>query len=120
MSRPSWDDYFMEMARIVATRATCPRKSVGCVIVKGNRILTTGYNGAPSGVPHCTEVNCKLEGNHCVRVVHAEANALAQAARHGIQLEGAKAYVTVQPCVRCSNLLASAGVTVARWDEAYP
>ena len=92
MERPIWDEYFISIAREVARRATCPRASVGAVIVKNNRILSTGYNGAPAGKPHCSDVGCFLVNNHCTRAVHAESNAIAQAAKHGIPLEGATLY----------------------------
>jgi dCMP deaminase len=117
--RPGWDDYFMEIARKVATRATCPRASVGAVIVREHRILTTGYNGAPRGVAHCHEVGCTLINDHCVRATHAEANAVVQGALHGVSLSGATAYCTHQPCINCSKLLISAGIVKIVFDEAY-
>jgi dCMP deaminase len=110
----------MQVARTVATRATCPRASVGAVLVRAHRILTTGYNGAPRHVAHCTEVGCELIGGHCVRSTHAEANAVVQGALHGVGLEGATAYCTHQPCVNCAKLLVSAGVERIVYDEAYP
>ncbi len=118
--RPGWDEYFMQIARTVATRATCPRLSVGAVLVREHRILTTGYNGAPRGVPHCTEAGCIIVNDHCVRATHAEANAIVQGALHGVSLAGATAYCTHQPCVNCSKLLISAGVTKIVFDVAYP
>jgi dCMP deaminase len=118
--RPGWDEYFMEVARTVATRATCPRASVGAVIVRDHRILTTGYNGAPRHVAHCTEVGCQIENGHCVRTTHAEANAVVQGALHGVSLAGSTAYSTHQPCLGCSKLLISAGVTKIVYGEAYP
>ncbi|HEY8322354.1 MAG TPA: cytidine/deoxycytidylate deaminase family protein [Candidatus Baltobacteraceae bacterium] len=118
--RPGWDEYFMQVARTVATRATCPRAAVGCVLVRDHRILTTGYNGAPRGVPHCTDVGCTLSNGHCLRAMHAEANAIVQGALHGVGLQGAVAYSTHQPCVHCSKLLISAGVAKIVYDEAYP
>lgn len=110
----------MQIARTVATRATCPRASVGCVLVREHRILTTGYNGSPRGVPHCTEVGCMLVNEHCVRTTHAEANAVVQAALHGVHLNDSTAYCTHQPCVNCSKLLISAGVRKIVYDVAYP
>jgi dCMP deaminase len=110
----------MEVARTVATRATCPRASVGAVLVREHRILTTGYNGAPRNVPHCSEVGCEMIGGHCVRSTHAEANAVVQAALHGISVQGATAYCTHQPCVHCAKLLISAGIERIVFDEAYP
>jgi dCMP deaminase len=118
--RPGWDEYFMQIAHTVSTRATCPRAAVGCVLVREHRILTTGYNGAPRGVAHCTEVGCTLVNDHCVRATHAEANAVVQAALHGVVLDGAVAYCTHQPCVNCSKLLISAGVTRIIFDQPYP
>ncbi len=109
----------MEVARTVATRATCPRASVGAVLVREQRILTTGYNGAPRRVPHCTEVGCELVAGHCVRSTHAEANAVVQGALHGVQLEGATAYCTHQPCVNCAKLLISAGIVRIVYEAPY-
>ncbi len=110
----------MQIARTVSTRATCPRAAVGCVLMRANRILTTGYNGAPRGVAHCTEVGCTLIGEHCLRATHAEANAVVQGALHGVSLNDATAYCTHQPCVNCSKLLISAGVTRIVYDQPYP
>ena len=118
--RPGWDEYFMEIARTVATRATCPRASVGCVLTRDRRILTTGYNGAPRGVAHCTEIGCLLDNGHCQRATHAEANAVVQGAYHGISLEGATAYCTHEPCINCSKLLISAGVKKIVFADPYP
>jgi dCMP deaminase len=118
--RPGWDAYFMEIARTVATRATCPRASVGCVLTRDRRILTTGYNGAPRGVAHCTQVGCLLDNNHCQRATHAEANAIVQGALHGVQLSGATAYCTHSPCVNCTKLLISAGVERIVFANVYP
>jgi dCMP deaminase len=120
MPRPSWGEYFMRIARTVATRATCPRASVGAVIVREHRILTTGYNGAPRGVPHCIDAGCIMRDDHCVRATHAEANAVIQGALHGVSLQGATAYCTHQPCVGCSKLLISAGIVKIIYGEAYP
>ncbi len=92
MSRPNWDLYFIRIAREVASRSTCPRASVGAVIVRGYRILATGYNGAPAGKPHCIDVGCIVGDGHCRRVVHAEINAIRQAAQRGVSLEGATLY----------------------------
>jgi dCMP deaminase len=110
----------MQIARTVSTRATCPRASVGCVLARRHRILTTGYNGAPRGVAHCTEVGCTMVGGHCLRATHAEANAVVQGALHGVSLEDAIAYCTHQPCVNCSKLLISAGVRRIVYETAYP
>ncbi len=110
----------MQIAHTVATRATCPRASVGAILVREHRILTTGYNGAPRGVAHCTDVGCTLADGHCLRATHAEANAIVQGALHGIELQGATAYCTHQPCVGCSKLLISAGTVKIVYDLAYP
>jgi dCMP deaminase len=118
--RPAWDEYFMEIARTVATRATCPRASVGAVLTRARRILTTGYNGSPRGAAHCSDVGCIMVDGHCQRATHAEANAIVQAALHGVSLEGATAYCTHQPCSGCSKLLISAGITRIVYADAYP
>ena len=118
--RPGWDEYFMEIARTVATRATCPRATVGCVLTRERRILTTGYNGAPRGVAHCTEIGCSVLNDHCQRATHAEANAVVQGALHGVSLDGATAYCTHEPCINCSKLLISAGVVKIVYKDAYP
>ncbi|GAC1410249.1 MAG: cytidine/deoxycytidylate deaminase family protein [Candidatus Velthaea sp.] len=120
VTRPGWDEYFMQIARTVATRATCPRASVGCVLTRERRILTTGYNGAPRHVAHCSDVGCLLVHEHCARATHAEANAIVQGALHGVGLEGALAYCTHQPCVNCSKLLISAGIVRIVYEHAYP
>jgi dCMP deaminase len=117
--RPSWPDYFIRIARVVATRATCPRASVGCVLTREKRILTTGYNGAPRGVAHCADVGCRIVDNHCQRAVHAEANAVVQAALHGVNINSATAYLTMHPCVNCVKLLISAGITEIVYADAY-
>ena len=118
--RPGWDDYFMRIARTVATRATCPRACVGAVLVRDHRILTTGYNGAPRGVAHCTDAGCAIVDGHCARAVHAEANAVVQGALYGISVNGATAYCTHQPCAGCSKLLISAGIEKIVYADAYP
>jgi dCMP deaminase len=110
MARISWDRYFMNLAVQAATRSTCPRKSVGAVIVRDKAILATGYNGSIRGLPHCSEIGCLIENDHCVRTVHAEANAILQAARHGVRIEGADIYITASPCWDCFKLVANAGI----------
>ena len=120
MTRPGWDQYFMVIARTVATRATCPRAMVGAVLTRERRILTTGYNGAPRGVAHCTDAGCMIVDGHCLRATHAEANAIVQGALHGVSLQGATAYCTHQPCAGCSKLLISAGVVRIVYRDAYP
>lgn len=119
-ARPGWDEYFAGMAAHVATRGTCPRLRVGSVMVRDKRILVTGYNGSPSGVAHCEDVGCMMDDGHCQRAVHAEANAIVQAAHHGISLDGATAYVTHQPCRNCTKLLVSAGIKRVVYSVAYP
>ena len=119
LERVSWDDYFMSIAQVVATRSTCPRKYVGAVIVKNRTILSTGYNGSIRGMPHCSDVGHMMEDNHCVATIHAEANAIIQAARNGVVIEGATNYVTASPCWNCFKQLANAGVTRICFGEFY-
>lgn len=119
MARPSWDEYFMELAQVVAKRSTCNRRSVGAVLVREKRILTTGYNGSPPGLPHCTDAGCLMVDNHCVRAIHAEQNAIIQAALHGIDLSGATCYVTSSPCVHCSKMLIAAGIKRVVYLDSY-
>ncbi len=109
----------MNLARAAATRSTCPRKSVGAVVVRDKALLATGYNGSIRGLPHCTEVGCLMENDHCVRTVHAEANAILQAARHGVRIEGADIYVTASPCWDCFKLIANAGIARVLYGEFY-
>ncbi len=115
MERPNWDQYFLSIAKKVASRATCPRASVGAVIVKDKRILTTGYNGAPTGERHCTKIGCLMENGHCERTIHAETNAVVQAARFGISLDGATMYlwsnIDIPVCVKCLQVIRAAGIT---------
>ncbi len=118
--RPAWDDYFMEITFQVARRSTCPRAAVGAVIVRDKRILTTGYNGAPTGLPHCTEVGCLMVGGHCVRTLHAEQNAIIQAALHGVDVSGSTIYVTHQPCLTCAKMIINAGIVRVVYGGEYP
>ena len=122
MSRPSWDEYFIQIARDVSTRATCNRRSVGAVVVLEKRILTTGYNGAPHGLPHCSEpgVGCKMQDGHCIRTLHAEQNAIVQGALNGVSLRGASLYVTCQPCNLCAKMIINAGIVKVVFDGDYP
>lgn len=122
MLRPSWDDYFMQIARDVSTRATCNRRLVGSVVVLEKRILTTGYNGAPHGLPHCTDegVGCKIQDGHCIRTLHAEQNAIVQGAHNGVSLRGATLYVTCQPCNNCAKMIINAGIVKVVFDGDYP
>ena len=117
--RVSWENYFMNIAKEVATRATCDRKMVGAVIVRERTILSTGYNGSLRGLPHCDEGEHEMEGQHCVRTVHAEANAIVHAARHGNRLEGAEIFVTASPCYNCFKLIANSGIIKIYYGEFY-
>lgn len=118
-SRASWDEYFMNIARQVATRATCDRKHVGAVIVRDKTILSTGYNGSIRGLPHCNDVGHMMEDEHCVRTVHAEANAICQAARNGVRIEGADIYTTASPCWNCFRLIANSSIRRICYGEFY-
>ncbi len=127
----SWDAYFMGFARHAATRGTCTRKAVGCCIVLDKHVVSTGYNGSPPGLPHCTDpgVGCLVTStqypdqaqlqDHCIRAVHAEANALLQAAMHGHRVAAATAYTTASPCRACMLLLMAAGISRVVYAEAY-
>src|SRR6478672_8593918 len=117
--RASWDDYFMNIAREVSTRSTCDRKFVGAVIVRDKSILATGYNGSIRGLGHCDEDGHLMEDGHCVRTIHAEANAIIQAARNGVRIEGATVYVTASPCWGCFKMIANAGITRIVFGEFY-
>ncbi len=126
--RPSWDEYFLEISRTVATRGTCDRGRSGCVIVRDKRILTTGYVGSPPGMPHCDEVGHQMAefldegGNrsqHCIRTIHAEQNAIAQASRFGISLNGATLYCKMEPCYVCARLIISAGIMRVIAEKRY-
>jgi dCMP deaminase len=119
MARSSWDQYFMDIAKQVATRATCDRKHVGAVLVRDRTILSTGYNGSIRGLPHCDEVGHMMENGHCVATVHAEANAVLQAAKNGIRIEGATLYTTASPCWPCFKLVANAGCVRIVYGEFY-
>jgi len=117
--RASWDEYFMAIARVVATRSTCDRKHVGAVIVRDKMILATGYNGSMRGIEHCDDVGHLMQDGHCVRTVHAEANAIVQAARNGIRTGEASIYVTASPCFSCFKLIANAGIARIVFGEFY-
>jgi dCMP deaminase len=117
--KPDWDDYFLGIVGEVSKRATCNRGKSGCVVVKNRRILATGYVGSPSGTPHCDDVGHELKqmihqdgkvSNHCVRTIHAEQNAICQAARFGIKLEGATMYMTMTPCYTCAKMIINSGI----------
>lgn len=117
MTRPDWDDYFLNMAQLASTRSTCLRRKVGCVLVKDKHILSTGYNGSPAGCRHCDEVGCIRQELHVpsgqrhelCRGSHAEMNAIAQAAKNGVNIEGSTCYCTLKPCSICTRLLINAG-----------
>jgi dCMP deaminase len=117
--RTSWDDYFMRIAAEVASRSTCDRKNVGAVIVRDKTILATGYNGSIRGLPHCDDVGHLMIDGHCARTVHAEANAVAQAARNGARIDGATIYVTASPCWGCFKLIAQGGILGIVYGEQY-
>ena len=120
MDRPTWDEYFIDITLAVARRSTCQRAQVGAVIVKDKRILTTGYNGAPKGLPHCLEIGCEIVDGHCVRTLHAEQNAIIQAALHGVSLEGGTIYTTHQPCHTCAKMIINAGIVRVVYAGDYP
>jgi dCMP deaminase len=126
--RRSWDEYFMKIATIVSERATCARAKIGAVIVKDKNIIATGYNGSPAGHPHCTDVGCLIyvsrnpdgeEEENCFRTIHAEINAVAQAAKHGVAIDGASIYVTASPCYHCLKTLMNTGITRICYAKPY-
>ncbi len=117
--RPDWDSYFLKIAFAVSERSTCDRAFVGCVLVLEKRILTTGFNGSPAGQPHCDEVGHLLVDGHCVRTIHAETNAIIQAALHGVSTKGATCYVTHFPCINCTKALINAGIVRLVYSESY-
>jgi len=128
MERPSWDAYFIEIARLVSSRSTCMRRQVGAVMVKDKHVLATGYNGTPTGITHCDVTGCireqlkvpSGERHELCRGLHAEQNAIIQAARHGIDIEGAKLYCTHSPCIICTKMLINAGIREIVYLEGYP
>ena len=117
--RPDWDTYFMKIAYAVSERSTCDRAFVGCVLVREKRILTTGFNGSPSGQPHCDEVGHLLVDGHCIRTIHAETNAIIQAALHGISIKNSTCYVTHFPCLNCTKALINSGITRLVYHISY-
>ncbi len=127
MERPTWEEYFMDITRLVAKRSTCVRRRVGAVLVMDKRLLATGYNGAPSGLAHCLEVGCLREQNHIpsgerhelCRGIHAEQNAIIQAAFHGVRIQGATLYCTNLPCVICTKMLINAGIKEIIYESGY-
>lgn len=128
MARPSWDEYFMQIVDLVKTRSTCLRRQVGALIVKDKRILASGYNGAPAGVSHCEEVGCLREQlnvpsgtrHELCRAIHAEQNAIVQAAYSGTSVKGATMYVSLQPCSLCAKLMINAGIVKLVYRGSYP
>lgn len=108
--RPNWDEYFLKLAMLASERSTCPRMHCGCVIVKNNHVIATGYNGSISGQPHCEDVGCLVENNHCIRTNHAEINALVQAVNYGSNIEGATVYITNMSCTTCAKALITSGI----------
>ncbi len=117
--RPSWDNYFIKIAKTVAERSTCDRAHVGAVLVREKRILTSGFNGSPAGLPHCDDAGHLLVDGHCVRTIHAETNAVIQAALHGVSTNGATCYVTHFPCINCTKTLINAGITRIVYLDDY-
>jgi len=128
MERPTWDEYFMQITDLVASRSTCLRRQVGAVLVKDKNILATGYNGVPSGITHCDVAGCLREQlkvpsgerHELCRGLHAEQNAIIQAARHGVNIDGATIYCTDSPCIICSKMLINAGVRSVVFKRGYP
>ena len=127
-SRPSWDEYFMELTHLIATRSTCLRRKVGALIVKDKRILSTGYNGAPKNLPHCLDIGCLRkqknipsgERHELCRGIHAEQNAIIQAATSGINIDGATLYSTHYPCSLCIKMILNAGINKVLYNDGYP
>ena len=117
--RVSWGTYFMNIAKEVATRSTCDRKYVGAVIVREKTILSTGYNGSIKGLPHCDEAGHEMVDDHCIRTTHAEANAIVQAAKNGVEINKTDIYVTASPCYNCFKLIANAGIKTIYYGEFY-
>ncbi|HSQ88814.1 dCMP deaminase family protein [Romboutsia sp.] len=126
--RPSWDEYFMEIAEIVKKRSTCTRRQVGAILVKDKQILTTGYNGSPKNLEHCDKTGCKRqelnipsgERHELCRALHAEQNAIIQAAHNGVRINGATLYVTTRPCVLCAKMCINAGIRKIIYKGDYP
>jgi dCMP deaminase len=119
VERVGWDEYFMRIAKQVAGRSTCDRKKVGAVIVRERNILSTGYNGSIAGMPHCDEVGHMMEGGHCIATIHAEANAIIQAAKNGVVINGASIYTTASPCWNCFKIIVNSGMRKIFFGEFY-
>jgi len=128
IERPNWDEYFMRMAHLVSSRSTCLRRKVGAVLVKDRRILATGYNGAPQGLPHCDETGCLREKlkvpsgvrHEICRGLHAEQNVIIQAALHGVSIKGSTLYITCAPCSICAKMIINAGIKRVIYEDSYP
>lgn len=118
--RKTWEQYFMDIARQVATRSTCDRRHVGAIIVRDRSILSTGYNGSIKGLAHCDDVGHMMEDGHCIRTVHAEANAIVQAANNGVSINNSDIYITSFPCLNCFKLIANAGINRVYYCDPYP
>lgn len=118
-NRVDWDDYFMNIGRVVASRSTCDRKFVGAVIVRDKTILSTGYNGSIRKLEHCDEAGHMMENDHCVATIHAEANAILQAAKNGVCIDGATIYTTASPCWPCFKMIANSGIRRICYAEFY-
>ena len=119
MTRISWEEYFMNIAKQVASRSTCDRKHVGALITRDRTILSTGYNGSIRGLPHCNEAGHLMENDHCVATIHAEANAVLQAAKNGVMINNSEIYITASPCWTCFKMLANAGIKKIYYGEFY-
>ena len=119
MSRPDWSEYFLGFAEAASRRSTCDRKHVGAVVVVDKQVVATGYNGSVRGMPHCDDVGHDMVNGHCLRTIHAEMNALAQAAQRGTAVRGASIYTTASPCWACFRVLVNAGVVEFVYAEPY-
>ncbi len=127
MQRPSWDQYFMDITHLVATRSSCLRRHVGALLVKDRNILATGYNGVPTGITHCEKAGCLRERlmvpsgerHELCRGLHAEQNAIIQAAKHGVNIDGATLYCTTMPCIICTKMIINAGIITVIYGEGY-
>ena len=120
MGRKSWTTYFMDIAQIVASRSTCDRAFVGCLIVnEDNRIVSTGYNGSIAGQPHCDDIGHTMRDGHCIATIHSEMNALLYCAKEGISVKGCRCFVTHFPCLNCTKALIQAGIVAIYYHEAY-
>ena len=117
--RADWDEYFMRIAVDVSSRSTCDRKHVGALIVRDRNILSTGYNGSVSGLPHCDDVGHIMENGHCLATIHAESNSIIQAAKHGVSIDGASIYTTASPCWNCFKLIVNSGMRRILFGEFY-